>query len=97
MAFAVILILSSQEIRLMNANVSASIIGKVGQQKKIENSLICLGRECTIDKCADIDCGDGVCVAGTCSCNPSYVNVNNFCKATCATDPCQSLDFTTRF
>ena len=96
MACAVILILSSQEIISMNANVFALILGKVGQQK-IENSLICLGRECTIDKCTDIDCGNGVCVAGTCSCNPAYLNINNFCKATCATDPCQALDFTTRF
>ena len=51
------------------------------------------GPECTIDMCAGINCGNGTCIGGTCSCDPNYVEIDNFCERTCAPlNPCQELD-----
>ena len=42
--------------------------------------------------CAGIECGNGTCIGGTCSCDPGYMNIGNNCERTCALNPCQELD-----
>ena len=51
-----------------------------------------LGSECTIDECEGIECGNGTCIGGICSCETNYVNINNFCERTYALTPCQASD-----
>ena len=43
------------------------------------------------DECG-IECGNGICIGGNCSCDTNYVNVDNFCERTCALSPCQATD-----
>ena len=47
------------------------------------------GQQCEIDLCDGIFCGNGFCVAACCSCNPGYINIENFCAETCASNPCK--------
>ena len=47
--------------------------------------------------CDIIDCGEyGDCVDGICKCDNGYVVENNFCKETCALNPCQELNLRLR-
>ena len=48
------------------------------------------GPECTIDECEGIECGNGTCIGGICSCVTNYVNIGNVCQKTCALQPCQA-------
>ena len=79
----------------MNVNASVPIHGEV-RLRKIKISFNCYqGLECTIDLCAGIDCGNGVCVGGVpanCNCDPGYLNIESNCAETCTIDPCQELD-----
>ena len=64
---------------------------KISIQSIIE-SIKRSGPECTIDKCAGIECGNGYCIGGNCNCDANYVNIDNFCEKTCALSPCQAAD-----
>ena len=54
------------------------------------------GQRCQIDLCESIICENGFCDAGRCSCNNGYVNVENNCKETCETNPCEVVFSRTR-
>ena len=43
-----------------------------------------------IDLCEGIDCGNGTCIGGNCSCDTNYENIGNICLKTCAHQPCQA-------
>ena len=47
------------------------------------------GPLCEIDLCDNIDCENGSCDAGRCVCNDGFIEINNLCKETCETNPCQ--------
>ena len=41
------------------------------------------------DRCFNIECENGKCNDGVCNCDDGFVNVNNTCQQTCASEPCQ--------
>ena len=48
------------------------------------------GATCNLDLCSGIECGSGTCFGGNCECFTNYVNVDNTCKQTCSSSPCQA-------
>ena len=45
------------------------------------------GATCNLDLCLDIECGNGICIDGTCQCDEDYVNNGNICE-----DICEGID-----
>ena len=56
---------------------------------EINKATLIKGWNC-IDLCEGIDCGNGTCIGGNCSCDKHFVNIGNVCRKTCALQPCQA-------